>query len=66
MKFSTYDQDNDNASHYHCARQFSGGWWFVSCHPANLNGRYGADLWEGVIWNNRAGFTFTEMKLKEV
>ncbi|XP_025101332.1 uncharacterized protein LOC112568306 [Pomacea canaliculata] len=66
MKFSTYDQDNDNSSHHHCARQFYGGWWFLSCHPANLNGRYGAGLWEGVIWNIKADFTFTEMKLKEV
>ena len=40
MKFSTKDNDNDPASAAHCAIVWSGGWWYNTCHQANLNGLY--------------------------
>lgn len=35
MQFSTVDHARDN-----CAATYKGGWWYASCHVANLNGRY--------------------------
>ena len=37
--FSTKDRDND-ANRAHCAQLYKGGWWYESCHNANLNGLY--------------------------
>lgn len=37
FSFSTYDEDHDE-DHENCAQKFRGGWWYVSCHTANLNG----------------------------
>ena len=34
MKFSTYDQDNENSGS--CSIYFNGGWWFKSCYQACL------------------------------
>lgn len=39
MKFSTFDQDNDN-SNRNCADENSSGWWFNNCYHCNLNGPY--------------------------
>jgi len=36
--FSTKDQDNDKIHTQHCAQIYKGGWWYNSCHEANLNG----------------------------
>ncbi|CAG2228053.1 FCN [Mytilus edulis] len=38
MQFSTVDHARDN-----CAATYKGGWWYASCHVANLNGRYLSD-----------------------
>jgi len=35
MKFSTYDNENDNAS-YNCASSKDGGWWFNDCSASCL------------------------------
>uniref|UniRef100_H3BBS7 Angiopoietin like 4 n=1 Tax=Latimeria chalumnae TaxID=7897 RepID=H3BBS7_LATCH len=40
LPFSTRDQDHDLKSNINCAHYLSGGWWFSSCGPSNLNGRY--------------------------
>jgi hypothetical protein len=40
MKFSTYDQDNDEVGLSSCAKVYHGAWWYESCHNANLNGKY--------------------------
>ena len=41
QSFSTYDQDND-ANGHNCAIIYGGGWWYKSCHEANLNGPHTA------------------------
>ncbi|XP_037811105.1 fibrinogen-like protein 1 isoform X2 [Lucilia sericata] len=38
--FSTYDQDNANATMSHCAKEYPGGWWFSSCFYSHLTGPY--------------------------
>ena len=49
MKFSTYDQDNDNDSR-HCSNSFGGvGWWFDDCYRVLLTENTG---------------TFVEMKFR--
>ncbi|XP_061171670.1 angiopoietin-related protein 6-like [Saccostrea echinata] len=40
MRFSTYDQKNDNAVEGSCAIEYRGGWWYNWCHKSNLNGEY--------------------------
>jgi len=35
MKFSTYDQDNDEYDYYNCA-DYRGGWWYNECYWACL------------------------------
>ncbi|KAL5517871.1 hypothetical protein EMCRGX_G003502 [Ephydatia muelleri] len=58
MKFSTYDQDNDEWGQ-NCAQVFKGAWWHRECHVSNLNGAYlgtpanGGNITsyaDGVIW----------------
>ena len=43
LKFSTWDNDNDNSTAFHCAEYCHGAWWYDRCHDSNLNGRY----WNG-------------------
>ena len=53
MRFTTFDQDNDEVSNKNCANQNHGGWWYRSCFRANLNGRYfskGGRDFSGIIW----------------
>ncbi|XP_063407211.1 microfibril-associated glycoprotein 4-like [Mytilus trossulus] len=54
MMFSTKDRDNDKSASIDCATDCNGGWWYNSCHGANLNGAYlgpiYSNLCNGVIW----------------
>ncbi|XP_014876972.1 fibrinogen-like protein 1 [Poecilia latipinna] len=75
MKFSTYDQDNDNYKG-NCAQEDKGGWWFNKCHSANLNGvyypngHYSASTDDGVVWYPWRGWWYSLktsiMKLRPV
>ena len=79
MMFSTKDKDNDEDTHFNCANDFSGGWWFRYCRSVNLNGIFpdkSADCdWYGysaqntfIYWNGlsncRNKIIFTEMKIR--
>uniref|UniRef100_A0A8C4EV98 Fibrinogen-like protein 1 n=1 Tax=Dicentrarchus labrax TaxID=13489 RepID=A0A8C4EV98_DICLA len=75
MKFSTYDQDNDNYKG-NCAQEDKGGWWFNKCHSAHLNGmyypsgHYSALTDDGVVWYTWRGWWYSLktsiMKLRPV
>ncbi|XP_032384451.1 fibrinogen-like protein 1 [Etheostoma spectabile] len=64
MKFSTYDQDNDNYKG-NCAQEDKGGWWFNKCHSAHLNGlyypngHYSALTDDGVVWYTWKGWWYS-------
>jgi hypothetical protein len=73
MKFSTYDQDNDQSLD-NCAQHWHGGWWFTGkdCFVSKLNGKYDGylDAPEGIIWSTWKGYfyslKYTEMKIHGV
>uniref|UniRef100_A0A3Q1K2W7 Fibrinogen-like protein 1 n=2 Tax=Anabas testudineus TaxID=64144 RepID=A0A3Q1K2W7_ANATE len=64
IKFSTYDQDNDNYKG-NCAEEDKGGWWFNKCHLAHLNGmyypngHYSALTDNGVVWYTWRGWWYS-------
>uniref|UniRef100_A0A3P9MMM0 Fibrinogen-like protein 1 n=1 Tax=Oryzias latipes TaxID=8090 RepID=A0A3P9MMM0_ORYLA len=64
MRFSTYDQDNDNYKG-NCAQEDKGGWWFNKCHSAHLNGLYypsgyySAATDDGVVWFTWKGWWYS-------
>ena len=65
MKFTTKDRDKDDVN-YNCAVMYSGGWWYNSCHDANLNGVYfepGDHSNRGIFWRSWKGFE-TRKKLR--
>ncbi|XP_043942854.1 microfibril-associated glycoprotein 4-like [Protopterus annectens] len=72
-KFSTYDHDQDSSSG-NCASQYSGAFWYTSCHCANLNGRYltgsHVSYANGVNWCKWKGYYYSvkisEMKMRQV
>ncbi|KAJ8384674.1 hypothetical protein AAFF_G00200060 [Aldrovandia affinis] len=62
MKFSTFDNDQDQ-SYSNCATTQYGGFWYNNCHYANPNGVY---TWGGtgsnahsVIWSNWKGYYYS-------
>ena len=73
-KFSTRDEDNDELSSDSCASRYKGGWWYGSCHWANLNGlyyrtgNYTSSREDGVEWyhwkRHWYSMRFTEMKFR--
>ncbi|XP_075115169.1 ficolin-1-like isoform X1 [Leptodactylus fuscus] len=73
MKFSTKDEDND-ISEGDCSQRFRGGWWYNTCHNANLNGLYylGAhtSYADGINWYTARGYNYSykhaEMKIRVV
>ncbi|XP_061582398.1 fibrinogen-like protein 1 [Cololabis saira] len=64
MRFSTYDQDNDNYRG-NCAQEDKGGWWFNKCHSAHLNGvyypkgYYSAATDDGIVWYTWRGWWYS-------
>ena len=71
-RFSTRDQDNDALSAGHCAQQYKGGWWYVSCHHSNLNGLYylsgpySSNYGNGVAWYHWKRTTLYSLKVTEM
>ncbi|XP_069799983.1 ficolin-1-like [Dendropsophus ebraccatus] len=69
--FSTKDQDNDKHGGS-CAQICRGGWWYVDCHNANLNGQYYVGQHDptaiGINWKLGRGFNYSykvsEMKIR--
>ena len=70
-KFTTRDNDNDNAS-VNCAQHHHGAWWFNRCFDSHLNGPYhhhpAVSFANGIIWYHWKGYyyslKFTEMKTR--
>ncbi|KAH3793293.1 hypothetical protein DPMN_146800 [Dreissena polymorpha] len=73
QSFSTVDADNDK-DRICCACTFGGGgWWYITCHPVNLNGKYfqrndKVIMGNGIHWGSLTHFTkslkFVEMKIR--
>ncbi|XP_020837576.1 ficolin-2 [Phascolarctos cinereus] len=71
QSFTTKDRDNDPSSGK-CAHQYSGAWWYKTCHLSNLNGLYLRGPHEsfanGINWNTGRGYKYSykvsEMKLR--
>ena len=71
--FSTFDKDNDKSSK-NCAEVYKGGWWYDSCHVANLNGQYlsgsHTSYADGVNWEPFKGYHYSlkyaAMKIRAV
>ncbi|KAH9525858.1 hypothetical protein Btru_002571 [Bulinus truncatus] len=67
--FSTPERDNDQSVR-NCAREFNTGWWYASCHSANLNGQFdaGRAFGKSVIWEsvttNKGTLDAVEMKIR--
>ncbi|KAM3912428.1 ficolin-2-like [Leptodactylus fuscus] len=74
MKFSTFDEDNDEHATAHCGLQYRGGWWFKSCFSAHLNGLYIKGKHKeskiGINWvtakDEHYSFEHAEMKIRFV
>ena len=69
MMLTTQDRDNDVNSGANCAVSYKGGWWYNSCHCANLNGLYQGGLHaQGVAWSSLRGLGYSlkhaEMKFR--
>ncbi|XP_053668005.1 microfibril-associated glycoprotein 4-like [Anopheles marshallii] len=60
-KFSTFDVDNDTGDNS-CAVQFTGAWWYNSCHYINLNGKYlrgnTTKYAAGMVWVTFRGYNY--------
>ena len=73
QQFSTYDNDNDQWGG-NCAYYQQGGWWYIACYHANLNGPHDAPSTPGVssanarlMWNDGSSFrdvSSSEMKIR--
>uniref|UniRef100_A0A8C5WM37 Fibrinogen C-terminal domain-containing protein n=1 Tax=Leptobrachium leishanense TaxID=445787 RepID=A0A8C5WM37_9ANUR len=69
MPFSTKDNDSSPGK---CVVPYKGGWWYNSCHNANLNGLYHQgkhqSYGDGINWQSGKGYyysyKYSEMKIR--
>ncbi|XP_034477655.1 ficolin-2-like [Drosophila innubila] len=62
-KFTAQDRDNDE-NPANCATQYTGAWWYSSCHSSNLLGKYNDNTFgKGINWLT---FTTHTASLKNV
>ena len=70
MKFSTYDNDNDESSGNNNADYFKSPWWWNNDSYSALNGGYGGGEWHGAYWymfnDDAYALTSTAMKLSQI
>lgn len=70
QSFTTKDRKNDKNSPRNCAEERKGGWWYDSCHVANLNGLYHKgkiDTRDGITWDRWQPYEslqWTEIKIR--
>ncbi|XP_071162194.1 ficolin-2-like [Mytilus edulis] len=72
MKFSTYDQDNDEHKSHNCAGglNFQGGWWYNNCwhslKDAMLNGHYTHrnDPYLGIMYRTVGKYSMKKSTMK--
>ena len=69
VEFSTPDRDHDYWPDYHCAREWTAGWWFNNCWFVFLNGPYynNTDVkYRGISWNDwkQEQLRHVEMKIR--
>ncbi|XP_037089897.1 angiopoietin-4-like [Pollicipes pollicipes] len=61
--FTTKDREHDSWPGKNCATHYRGGWWFASCHRANLNGVYlsghHSSYGNGIIWYPWRGYYYS-------
>ncbi|XP_034475324.1 ficolin-2-like [Drosophila innubila] len=63
MNFTTLDRDNDKKSTSNCAVEFTGAWWYNSCHECNLTGKYKSNkTGEGINWYHFKGWNYSLKK----
>jgi len=66
MKFSTFDQDNDNSATQNCAKDYHGGWWYNGCYSSNPNSPYDKIDWAGGLnLGDLSQYKYIDMKLRQ-
>ena len=62
QRFSAKDKDSDTST-FNCANVYQGGWWYRSCHMANMNGLYmkgkNTSHSVGITWYQWKGFDYS-------
>ena len=68
INFITKDNDSDLYGK-NCASS-RGTWWYKSCYECTLNGGYGADTQDGIVWFAQKGtayyLQYVEMKIRRI
>lgn len=69
MAFTTNDKDSDVEAYYNCGEHFAGAWWYKDCFEPSLNGVWGKDSGDAMIWkefNSGKIVSVSEIKIGHV